>query len=306
MPHDELQLVEWLRAQQKYDPLVALGIGDDMAVLAPPRGFILVASDMVLDGVHFDSRRDDMAAIGRKALACNLSDCAGMAVRPLAATVSLALPRAMALEQVQELYRGMFALRDEFDVSIVGGDTTRWDHPLAIDVAITATAYEGIDPVTRYGAKSGDRLWVTGKLGGSMASGRHLSFTPRVREARQLAATLGVHLHALMDISDGLSLDWWRMGQASGVGAVLNETELRAVIHEDVLSCDNRLHPVTSSAMEHALSDGEDFELLLAADPQADVTALNLLPIGEVTASGFQMRRIDGSCTALEPRGYVH
>ena len=104
MPQYELELVEWLRRQQRYDPQVARGIGDDMAVLAPQKGFLLVASDMVLDGVHFDSRRDSLAAIWRKALACNLSDCAGMAVRPLAATVSLALPRSMTLGQVKELY----------------------------------------------------------------------------------------------------------------------------------------------------------------------------------------------------------
>lgn len=311
MPHDELELVEWLRLQQSFDARVALGIGDDMAVLARQEGFLLVASDMILDGVHFDSARDDLAAIGRKALACNLSDCAAMAARPIAATVSLALPRSMTLDQVKELYGGMFALAQEFDVVIVGGDTNRWDHPLVIDVAITATAYADTDPVTRCRAMPGDRLYITGKLGGSLKSGRHLAFTPRVKEAQRIAEQLGVDLHALMDISDGLSLDLWRMCQASKVGAVLHELELQKVIHEDVKSsdatvrCGTGLQPV-DSALEHALYDGEDFELLLAVHPQSEVSMFDLWPVGEITTGGYHLRRVDGSQVELQPRGYIH
>lgn len=310
MSHDELALVQWLRAQQDYDPRVALGIGDDMAVMTPQKGFLLVASDMVLDGVHFDSTRDDLSLIGRKALACNLSDCAAMAVRPLAATVSVALPRGMALEDVKAIYKGMFGLAKEFAVAIVGGDTTRWDHPLVIDVSITATAYEGVDPVTRYRARPGDRLYVTGKLGGSLKTGRHLRFTPRVREAKQLAESLGAGLHAMMDISDGLSLDLWRMCQASGVGARLDEGELQRAVHDDVsadgiATCAD-LESGNLSAIDHALSDGEDFELLVAVDPAANVSKLELLPVGEVTSSGYHMHCVDGTQLDLQPRGYVH
>lgn len=310
MAHDELELVEWLRRQQPCDPRVALGIGDDMAVIAPQEGFLLIASDMMLDGVHFDSARDDLAAIGRKALACNLSDCAAMAVRPLAATVSVALPRGMVLEKVKELFRGMFALAKEFEVAIVGGDTTRWDHPLVIDVAITATAFASIDPVTRFRARPGDRVLVTGKLGGSLKGGRHLRFVPRVREAKRIAGALSVHLHAMMDISDGLSLDLWRMCQASGVGAVLSEWELQQVVHEDVPpGGTNHVDGDAAeclSAVEHALSDGEDFELLLAVDAQADFSQLGLFPVGEIVATGFGMRRGDGTVVEIQPRGYVH
>lgn len=310
MAHDELELVEWLHRQQPCDPRVALGIGDDMAVIAPQEGFMLVASDMLLDGVHFDSARDDLAAIGRKALACNLSDCAAMAVRPLAATVSVALPRGMVLEKVKEFFRGMFALAKEFEVAIVGGDTTRWDHPLVIDVAITATTYAGIDPVTRFRARPGDRVLVTGKLGGSLKSGRHLRFVPRVREAKQIAEALGVHLHAMMDISDGLSLDLWRMCQASGVGAALSERELQQVVHEDVPpggTAHRDGDPFECrSAVERAISDGEDFELLLTVDAQADFSRLGLHPVGDIVADGYAMRRGDGTVVDIQPRGYVH
>ncbi len=310
MAHDELELVEWLRKQQPCDPRIALGIGDDMAVIAPQEGFLLIASDMMLDGVHFDSARDDLAAIGRKALACNLSDCAAMAVRPLAATVSLALPRGMVLDKVRELFRGMFALAKEFEVTVVGGDTTRWDHPLVIDVAITATAYAGIDPVTRFRARPGDRVLVTGKLGGSLKSGRHLRFVPRVREAKYIAEALDVQLHAMMDISDGLSLDLWRMCQTSGVGAVLSERELQRVVHDDVppggTAHGDGDPSECRSAVERALSDGEDFELLLAVDSQADFSRLGLHPVGDIVADGYAMRRGDGTVVDTQPRGYVH
>jgi len=310
MSGNELELVEWLRTQQSYDPRIALGIGDDMAVLASQEGFLLIASDMILEGVHFDTARDGLAAIGRKALACNLSDCAAMAVQPLAATVSLALPRTMSLDQVKELYRGMFALAREFDVAVVGGDTTRWDHPLVIDVAITATAYAGIDPVTRSRARPGDKLYVTGKLGGSLKSGRHLTFIPRVQEAQRIAEELGIGLHAMMDISDGLALDLWRMWQASKVGALLDEGLLRHVAHPDVVSNSaeqNMNHDRTNQiTLDRILSDGEDFELLLAVDPQADVSRLNLFPVGEITESGYVLRRDDATVVTLQPRGYVH
>lgn len=306
MLHDELELVEWLRQEQVGDPRVALGIGDDMAVLAAPRDFVLLSSDMLLDGVHFDSGRDEPSAIGRKALACNLSDCAAMAVRPVAAIVSLALPADMALDRVKEMYRGMFALARAFEVRVVGGDTTRWRHPLAIDVAVAAAPYDGVDPVTRSRARRGDRLYVTGPLGGSLNSGRHLRFTPRVREARGIAETLGTHLHAMMDISDGLSLDLWRMCEASGVGAVLDEAALGRVIHEDVRDGAQGKVMSEDDALERALSDGEDFELLLAADPAGEATGLNLFPIGEVVEQGLSLRRVGGSMTPLAVKGYVH
>ncbi|MCC6678253.1 MAG: thiamine-phosphate kinase [Phycisphaerales bacterium] len=299
----ELQLVAWLQQRQKSSQTVAVGIGDDMAVIRLHAGRrILTASDMLLDGVHFDSRIHDLALVGRKAIACNLSDCAAMAARPLAATVSVALPRGLTLNQARRLFEGIEAIADEFDLAIAGGDTTRWDHPLAVDVAIVAEPYDGIEPVTRSNAREGDALYVTGQLGGSLL-GRHLTFTPRVREAKLLAEGLGPRLHAMMDLSDGLSLDLFRMCEASGVGAILDESLLAQVVSpaaREASAADHR------SPQEHALGDGEDFELLLAAEPDVVLPAVPLLRVGEVTRKGLTIRDPDGTLRILEPRGYVH
>ena len=279
-----------------------LGIGDDMAVVESPSGCLLISSDMLLDGVHFDTSRHALTQIGRKVIACSLSDCAAMAVRPLAATVSVALSGGHEMAEAQELYGGMLALAEEYQLAVVGGDTTRWDHPLAIDVAIAAAPYEGIEPVTRSSAKPGDSLYVTGPLGGSLL-GRHLDFTPRIHEARALADQLGDRLHAMIDISDGLGLDLWRMCEASKAGATLDERQLQAVISDDAkraAAADG------ATPLEHALGDGEDFELLLAVGGGVGRPGVSLYPVGQVTETGLTMRRTDGRIEPLKPRGWVH
>ena len=297
-----MDFVEWLRGRQQRHAAVRLGIGDDMAVVAAGLQDVLLTSDMLLDGVHFDTACQPLRKIGRKAMACGLSDCAAMAVRPIAATVSVALPTDGSIVQAQELYEGMFAIAGEYDLAIVGGDTTRWNRRLAIDVAVLAIPYAGIEPVTRSGAKLGDILYVTGRLGGSLL-GRHLEFTPRVHEAHTLVHQLGGRVHAMMDISDGLALDLWRMCHASNVGAMLDEGRLEAVINEDAREAavqDGR------TPLDHALSDGEDFELLVAAEGDVSDTKVTLYPLGEVTSGGFSLRRLDGRVEPLEPKGYVH
>jgi thiamine-monophosphate kinase len=226
-----------------------------------------------------------------------------MAVRPLAATVSVALPADGAMDDARNLSLGMEAIAAEFDLALVGGDTTCWAHPLAIDVAITAAPYEGIKPVTRSGAKVGDDLYVTGALGGSLL-GHHLSFTPRVREAKTLAETLGDRLHAMMDISDGLSLDLWRLCQASGVGASLSTRSVDDLVSEDAV----RAASDGQTPLEHALTDGEDFELLVAVHGGSDIPPLPFpfSMIGRTVPSGMTMLGADGAGKPLEPRGFVH
>ena len=317
MCNNELEFVEWLRGQGRVrstgkpvpggaEDVVTLGIGDDMAIVDTPSGQWLMSSDMLLDGVHFDTRRHALAQIGRKAIACGLSDCAAMAIRPVAATVSVALPAGRDFTDAQELYRGMSAMADEFGVAIVGGDTTCWDHPLVIDVAVSGRPYDGIEPVSRSGAKPGDALYVTGKLGGSLLC-RHLDFTPRVEEARALADQFGDRLHSMIDISDGLALDLWRLCQASNVGAVVNQDQLEAVISDDArraAAADGK------TPLDHALGDGEDFELLLSIGGDVVSPPVTLYRIGEVTIcgrrAGVAIRRTAGRVEQLEPKGYVH
>ncbi len=298
----EQTFVDWLRGRRRAEPSVPLGIGDDMAAVRCAAPVVLVSSDLLLDGVHFDTNRDPFPAIGRKAIACSLSDCAAMAVRPIAVTVSLAWSDRHSIQNAQAMWRGMESIAESFDVSIVGGDTTRWASPLAIDVSILAGPFPGLKPIQRNGARVGDRLYVTGPLGGSMR-GKHLNFTPRVAEAQCLSTALGSRLHALMDISDGLSLDLWRMCRDSGVGAELDESMMCAVVSKDAcaLACMDGRTP-----LDHALSDGEDFELLLAIEDPVDAGDPILWEIGRITPEGFTMRRPDGTVHALEPKGFLH
>lgn len=307
MTGDELAIHDWLRRIQQNHRSAEVGIGDDMAVLHWPSQQMLISSDMLLDGVHFDSASQTPSQIGRKAIACALSDCAAMAVKPVGVTVSLALPGSMTLDNVKNLYKGFEEITNRFDVCLAGGDTTRWGHPLAIDVSVVAQPYENIKPITRNGAKPGDKLFVTGYLGGSI-NGRHLRFIPRVKEAYVLAQSFGGTLHAMMDLSDGLSLDLWRMCQSSCVGARLCEDLLQKVIHDDakqLACCDER------SPLDHALSDGEDFELLLAVDGDVEDSLwrsidVALYSVGEIVESGYEMLHSDGHCETIAPEGFVH
>ncbi|MBN1846796.1 MAG: thiamine-monophosphate kinase [Sedimentisphaerales bacterium] len=251
---------------------VCVGIGDDMAVLEIGGETILLTCDMLLEGVHFvlgdcpapanggvPYSRATLEQVGYKAMACSLSDCAAMAALPWCAVVSVALPNRLGMTDAQQLHKGLQQAAQKFDCPIVGGDTTSWDKPLAINVSMLAKA-AGITPVRRSGAQEEDIIFVTGTLGGSLA-GRHLEFAPRVREARLLAER--IELHALIDISDGLSRDLHHICSESGVGAVVDRSAI----------------PLSPAArrrgdpLEAALADGEDFELLLCVSP-ADAETL--------------------------------
>ncbi|MGB9625759.1 MAG: thiamine-phosphate kinase [Phycisphaerae bacterium] len=313
MPKGELAFVEWLRGVCRVDPArVLIGIGDDMAAVALDGRLVLTTADMLLDGVHFDTRVQSLRRIGRKAVACSLSDCAAMAARPRGAMVSVALPNAMSMDDARQLYDGMLAIGAEYDCPIIGGDTTSWDHPLAIDVSMIAEPMSKRGPVRRSGAQPGDVLLVTGALGGSLA-GRHLDFTPRLADAEFLVNELGESLHAMIDITDGLAIDAFRICQASGCAACFDVNLLTAAASDDARrasQCDGR------SLVDHVLNDGEDFELLLAVPPPA-LPNLNEaphvpMPVGEIVplapgeSPGLRIRHAGRRIEPLEPGGYQH
>src|SRR5438105_12786773 len=172
---------------------------------------------MLLEGSCFVLKEAGPRRVGRKAMAVNLSDIAAMAGRPVAAVVAVGLPRRGGRALAEELYLGLREVADAFQTALAGGDTNSWDGPLVISVALIGEATPR-GPVTRSGARPGDWLMVTGPLGGSIR-GKHLSFTPRVREAQQLHGL--VELHALIDISDGLAADVNHICTESHCGAVL-------------------------------------------------------------------------------------
>lgn len=295
-----------------------VGIGDDMAILRTGDATILAAADMLLDGVHFNSRRHTPRQIGRKALAVNLSDCAAMAVRPWCALVSVSLPADWPMALAQALFEGIAELAEAFDCQIVGGDTNSWNRPLTIDVTILATPWDGLRPIERRGAKPGDAIFVTGRLGGSLAQ-HHMDFTPRVRAARRLATLLGDDLHAMMDLSDGISTDAPRLAKASGVGMVFERKQLLTVGSDSA-----RMSAANDDALlASVVGDGEDFELMFVVDaarpgnvPEVlkaestgsdEVDSLALTRVGTIVAEpGVWILAADGKRQALAPTGWQH
>lgn len=301
----ELDFVQWLGEHAQRDPRLLKGIGDDAAVVRLAGRELVTAADLLIDGVHFSTDEHAPQRIGRKALAVNLSDLAAMAARPAGALLSLSLPRSGAgglspAELARQLVAGLLPLAEEFNCPLVGGDTNTGPGPLVLAVTVFGEPTER-GAALRSGAHPGDALLVTGTLGGSL-SGKHLDFTPRVDEALRLADSADVH--AMIDLSDGLSLDLNRLCRASGVGAIV----------------DAQCVPITPSIaeapspLEHALCDGEDFELLLTVSPEDAQRLLadppfdcGLAWIGEVTAGdAVLLRRADGETEPLAPKGYEH
>lgn len=299
----ELAYIDWIRRRTPPDSRVFIGPGDDTAALRlTPNAPCLVTTDMLLEGSCFRLAEAGPRRVGRKALAVNLSDIAAMAGRPVAAVVSVGLPRAHGRAIAEELYLGLREMADRFDTALVGGDTNSWDGPLVISVTLLGEAV-GRGPVTRAGAKPGDWLLVTGPLGGSIL-GKHLDFTPRVHEAVRLHEL--VELHAMIDISDGLAADVYHLCEESHCGAVLQAAAIPISAAAQQMS-DNR------SPLQHALSDGEDFELAFAVSPDdgkclldsQPIAGITLTHIGAFVGDGYWLEE-NGERGFLEPRGYVH
>jgi thiamine-monophosphate kinase len=227
---------------------------------------------MLLEGSHFILSEVGPRRVGRKAIAVNLSDIAAMGGKPSAAFVSVGLPRTGAETIAEELYLGMRELADRFDTAIAGGDTNTWAGALVVSVTLMGVpGPQG--PILRKGARPGDWLFVTGPLGGSIL-GKHLDFTPRVREVLELQDHAS--LHAMIDISDGLSADVYHLCEESGCGAVLFAERIP-------ISDAARQMPGGQSALEHALGDGEDFELAFAVDAADGERLLKTQPIAGIT-----------------------
>lgn len=273
--------------------------GDDCAVLpsADPKKFLLYTCDPVVENLHFLPSTPPRR-IGWKAMARNLSDIAAMGGLPRWAVVSIGLRPDTSVRWVKELYAGLHAASAKFNCQIVGGDTTRVKHERFVVVTLIGEV-EKSRVALRSGARVGDSIFVTGTLGGSLRA-KHLTFTPRINEARWLVNHFPVH--AMIDISDGLSSDLQRLGDVSksGIGFEVFAAEIPA-----------------RGSLRAALNDGEDFELLFTIDPR-HVTALRtkwprefklkLTEIGRVVRSRGKVALIerDGTRRLLTPAGYDH
>jgi len=304
----EPDLIAWLRQRLPRHRRLEVGLGDDAAVLRmADGGRSVVTVDMLTEGVDFRLAEVDARRVGRKALAVNLSDLAAMAARPAAAVIALALPRSGGLQLAQELYEGLIPLAEEHDLALAGGDTNSWDGPLVISVTVLGEV-TAAGPLLRSGARPGDAIVVTGTFGGSIL-GRQFDFEPRVREALLLAERYP--LHAGIDTSDGLSLDLSRVTTESGCGAVveLDRVPVAPAAQELAAKLADE-----STPLDHALADGEDFELILAVPPEAaermlaeQPLACGLKRIGQFIAEpGLWQVDAAGERRPLVPRGYEH
>jgi thiamine-monophosphate kinase len=291
----EFDFINWVRSRQKASDFLLVPPGDDLAVLKwPADGLLLVGADQVLDGVHFDSTVHTPRQIGRKAMNRNLSDCAAMACLPAAAVTTVALPRGVGVDYAKELYLGLCEAADPFDCPVVGGDTGSWDGKLVLTVTIMGRS-AGVNPVTRRGARPGDSIYVTGPLGGSLL-GRHMTFKPLVELARRLSRH--AKPTAMIDLSDGLSRDLRHICAESGVGAVI-EADM-VPVHDDA---HNAFRTDRAEPLQHALHDGEDYELLYTSREPA---AVNRTCVGRIVeGSSILLQTRDGQ-TPLEPKGWQH
>jgi thiamine-monophosphate kinase len=311
----EFEIIERYFTRAPSAGAVAVGIGDDAAIVDPP-GPIAVAVDMLVAGTHFPDGLP-ARAIGHRALAVNLSDLAAVGAKPRWATLALSLPRVDA-DWLAEFAGGFFALADRFGVDLIGGDTTRG--PLTVAVGILGEAAPA--PLLRSGGRVGDRVLVSGTLGASAAGLACLAAgeSDPSKEMRDLIerfcypeprVDLGLALaglaHAGIDISDGLVADLGHICERSGCGAAL---ELDALpLPESGLAVSSR-----ERCRELALYGGDDYELCFTVAPAdlgrvreaAAAAGTAVTEIGELTATPGIAGHDHGTSVALEPRGFEH
>jgi thiamine-monophosphate kinase len=276
----EFGLIRQLQKSLSKSKNVIKGIGDDTAVLpGEPGKYLLFTTDMIAEGAHFTSDAPP-ELIGHKALACNISDVAAMGGTPTYAVISIGVPPNKPFQEVQRIYAGMERLARKCEVNIVGGDTIKSDKVI-INIAMLGEVKKS-DLVTRCGAKEGDWIVVTGPLGCSLDTGKHLNFRPRLAESQFLIKRCKPN--AMIDISDGLAGD---------LGHILEESNVGAIIYEEMI-------PKTEGAeLKEALFEGEDFELLFTVSPQKIKRLLGLrtrfrfFPIGQIVKAKEGLTMVD-------------
>jgi thiamine-monophosphate kinase len=323
----ELALIEAIRrrAARGGASAVRLGIGDDCAVLRPKAGYeICVTTDFSLEGVHF--RRDWHApqAVGHRCLARGLSDLAAMGAEPTAVFLSLALPARTPQAWVDGFLDGLLGLADRYGVALAGGDTAQSPGGIAADIIAVGQVQRGAARL-RSGARPGEAIYVTGALGGAAAEilavaqspakfrrltwalpgFPHLFPEPRLTAGRRLRGLAS----AMIDLSDGLSTDLTHLCEASRVAAEIDADGLP--IHPLAVAAERT--GLARSALELALHGGEDYELLFAAAPGAQVprkiAGVSVRRIGVLRQRSRKQPQIalrDGNAAGVEARGWQH
>ena len=280
-------VIEAITRELRFDGRVEIGPGDDCALVRFGQNLQLLKTDCVVEGIHF-LPETPARAVGWKALCRVISDIAAMGGDPLDAVITVAISPDRELVWLTDLYAGLNQAAARYGVNLVGGETSRSPGPVFVSVAITGKV-EKERLVTRSGGKIGDRLYVTGRLGGSL-QGKHLTFEPRLAESGWL--TQNFKLHAMMDLSDGLASDLPRLAKASGAGF---EIDFCALPKNEGCS------------EEQALTDGEDYELLFAVSyddgPKLESDWRKAFPALPITCIG---RLTEQKVEMLSKRGYDH
>ena len=288
----EFGLIERFKKSIKTDLSVIKGSGDDCAVLKLDKSnYQLFTCDMLVEDVDF-TLKDNPYLVGRKAVAVSISDIASCSGEPRYCVISLGLPKNTKIGFLDKLFEGMSDICREYKVNIVGGDLSG-NNRIVIDVSMLGVV-EKKHLTLRSGARPGDIIFVTGSFGGSLA-GKHLKFTPRLKEARNLAR--GFRINAMIDVSDGLTQD---------LSHILKQSKVGAVIYEDLI-------PKSKEAvgLNDVLSSGEEFELLFTISrPQARKLFKNpeYKPIGEIMkiGYGFKLVNSNGREINIRPKGFTH
>jgi len=277
---------------------VTIPPGDDMGAVRVGDVDVLVTVDQVVDGVHVKLANTSLEAVGRKAIVRNLSDVAAMAALPVGAVAAALLPRGFGQARADELFDHMHRIAAGYDCPLFGGDIAFHDGPLVLTVTILAEP-AGVQPILRSGARLGDGVYVTGRLGGAwdeQGGGPHLTAEPRIAVARALAADADVQLHSMIDLSDGLAGDLRHICERSGASAEIEAERLPCRPGVDV---------------NDALTDGEDYELCFTAAgtvPGA-VAGVAITAIGRVIAGNEHavwLIEPSGERKRLEQGGWEH
>lgn len=301
----EREIIRGILASLVLGPEVTIPPGDDCAAVAfgSSGEQLLLTSDPVISGVHFNPDTPP-AKIGHKAAGRVLSDIAAMGATPRWLLLNLAAPPNTPAPYLTAIMEAAQKLATQFGASIVGGDVAQ-SSVLSVNAFACGTVASGA-PIRRAGACDGDLIFVTGLLGGSRA-GKHLDFTPRINEGIWLREMM--FASAMIDISDGLATDLRHILEASNAGAAISTGDIP-------LSNELKSLPA-AEAISHALSDGEDFELLFTAPADKVVRLRNdwtsrfdipLTSIGSITASSgiIMATTADGSTSELHERGFEH
>jgi thiamine-monophosphate kinase len=325
----EKALIEQIRSlvRARKNPAIRTGIGDDCAVLrlSSERGKkrgkkkdndTLITTDFSLEGIHFRRDWHSPESVGHRCLARGLSDIAAMGGKPVAAFLSLALPRDLPSSWVTRFARGLINLAEKYNVTLAGGDTAESPDGILADIVVLGTTPKG-KAVLRSGARPGDRIYVSAELGGSAAALWQMRKRPKRKlKQREYARhffpdpriALGVVLRekglatAMIDTSDGLSTDLAHLCEESGVGAELQQELIpRARVGQ----------PLQEVDLEFALHGGEDYELLFTARPNrripSRIAGVLIMQIGQITRRRkIWLTNRSRATQELQPHGWEH